>query len=99
MNIPLCPETINAYKELITNPQKHGLDITPITDFFIESTVVIPKHLLAKAYIEHINKPLPKVILYIIMDEIYGCCREKDDNGDLGYKLIVNNKQDGKSKD
>lgn len=83
----LTPETVSAYKELITDPQKHGLELIAITDFFVKSDKVTAKHILAKAYIDHIQKPLPKLILYIIMDEIYGCCRLKDENGNLGYNL------------
>ncbi|QIK58778.1 hypothetical protein G7050_02545 [Dysgonomonas sp. HDW5A] len=86
----LTPETVSAYKELITNPQNHGLELTSITDFFIKSDKVTAKHILARAYIDHIQKPLPKVILYIIMDEIYGQCSEKADDGNLGYRLTFN---------
>lgn len=87
----LTPEVVSAYKELITNPKKHGLELTAITDFFIENDKVTAKHILAKAYADHIQKPLPKVIIYIIMDEIYGQCSEKADDGNLGYKLTFNN--------
>ena len=85
----LTPETISAYKELITEPKKYGLEITAITDFFCKSDKVTANHILATAYVDHIQKPLPKVILYIIMDEIYGCCSEVDENGDLGYNLMI----------
>lgn len=27
----LSPETVNAYKELLTNPQKHGLQFKPLS--------------------------------------------------------------------
>lgn len=86
----LTPEAVSAYKELITEPNKHSLELTAITDFFIESDKVTAKHILAKAYTDHIQKPLPKVILYIIMDEIYGQCFEKGDDGNLGYRLTFN---------
>jgi len=64
--IQLTPETISAYKTVITNPKEHGLSFNAITDFFEQSETVTAKHELADAYIKHINKPLPKVILYII---------------------------------
>ena len=30
----LSPETVNAYKELLTNPQKHGLQFKPLHECF-----------------------------------------------------------------
>ncbi len=83
----LNPETISAYKELITNPKKHGLKIDVITDCFEKSEIVTAKHELAEAYINHIGKPLPKVILYIIMDDIFGQSDVQDKKGNLGYHL------------
>lgn len=87
----ITPKVIEAYKELLINPSKHNLTITPITECFKPSEKVTAKHILAEAYIRHINKPLPKLVLYIIMDEMYGTCMEKDLNGNLGYKLAFNN--------
>lgn len=84
----LNQESIAAYKELITNPAKHGLkDITPLTEFFEKSDKVTAKHILAKAYMDHVARDLPKVILYIVMDEIFGICDGKDEDGLLGYHL------------
>ncbi|NDV96467.1 hypothetical protein D0T84_16320 [Dysgonomonas sp. 521] len=90
----LNEQTVNAYKELLINPQKHNLKITSITDFFAPSEIVIAKDILAKSYIDHINKPVPKIIIYIIMDDLYGACIEKDsNNGNLGYKLTYKQQQ------
>jgi len=86
----ITPAAVAAFKECITHPSNHGLSITPITDFFIPGEVVIPKHILARAYMDHINKPIPKLVLYIIMDEIYGVCTEKAADGCLGYRLKMN---------
>lgn len=84
----LTPAAIDAYKKLLTSPAEYGFfDYKPIREFFQESEEVTAKHTLAEAYIKHINRPLPKVVLYIIMDEIYGQCVHKDKNGNLGYKL------------
>jgi len=89
-DIQLTPETINAYKLCITDPKYQGLPFDAITNCFIKSGNVTAKHELAEAYINHINRPLPKVILYIIMDEIYGQCDGKDEKGNLGYHLKFN---------
>lgn len=86
--IQLTPEVINAYKTLITNPKEHGLEFKPLTECFEKSDLVTPKHILAKEYLDYIQKPLPKVILYIIMDEVFGICDGKAESGDLGYHLI-----------
>jgi hypothetical protein len=84
----LNQETVAAYKTLITEPAKHGLiDIIPVTEFFEKSEKVTAKHILAKAYMDHVARDLPKVILYIIMDEIFGICDGKDEDGLLGYHL------------
>lgn len=84
----LTPELIDAYKQLITDPKKHGLnDITPVTEFFDKSEVVTAKHELAKAYMDHVARPLPKLVLYIIMDDLFGQCDGKDVKGLLGYHL------------
>lgn len=83
----ITPEVIAAYKELVLNPQKNGLPIDSLTDCFEKSDTVTAKHLLAESYINHINKPLPKIILYIIMDDVFGQCDGKDENKDLGYHL------------
>lgn len=86
----LNPETIDAYKTLITKPKENGLPFDAITECFDKSETVTAKHILAKQYIDYIGKPLPKVILYIIMDDLFGQCTGKDKNGDLGYKLKFN---------
>jgi hypothetical protein len=85
--IQLTPETISAYKKLITNPKENGLPFDAIADCFEKNETVVAKHELADAYIKHIDKPLPKAILYIIMDDIFGQCNGKDGNGNLGYYL------------
>lgn len=87
--ISLDPQTIAAYEEIITNPKQHGFDFVSISDFFEKSESVTAKHILAEAYMKYINKPLPKVILYIIMDRIFGQCTGKDEKGFAGYHLKI----------
>ena len=85
--IQLTPETISAYKALITSPKDNGFEFTSITEYFEKSETVTAKHILAESYVNHINKPLPKVVLYIIMNEIYGQCIGRDENKIMGYYL------------
>lgn len=86
--IELTPGHIEAYKELLNNPSSHGFTFRKLTECFKESSTVIPKHELYKIYIDYLQKPLPKIVFYIIMDEIYGNVIDKDEtSGNLGYKL------------
>lgn len=87
-NIILCPETVDAYRKLMTDQKPHGLDMPSLSECFQDSTEGTPKDILFKMYIEKIgNKPLPKVFFYIVMDEIYHDKIIKCTNGDIGYKL------------
>ena len=86
----LSKESVNAYKELIKNPQKHGPDFNPLSECFQASEKVTPKHILFDEYVKYLQKPLPKVIFYIIMDEEYGDLIGKDEeSGNVGYKLTL----------
>jgi hypothetical protein len=88
----LNEESIAAYKELMTNPTVHGLDMKTLKDCFRETENVTPKHILFEQYRDLIQKPIPKVIFYIIMDEVYGHLIGKDvheNGGCLGYKLEI----------
>jgi hypothetical protein len=80
-------ETIDAYQELLTNPAKNKLHFKPIKECFEKSEIVTAKHTLAEQFIEYVEKPLPKLILYIIMDQVFGLCDGKDEDGNLGYHL------------
>lgn len=83
--------TIAAYKELITKPAAHGFDFKPLSECLVKSETVTAKHILFQNYIDLIKKPLPKIFFYIILEEIFGQPTGKDDRGDLGYHLKVNN--------
>jgi hypothetical protein len=85
----LTPDTVAAYKTLLTNPKENGLSFEPITDCFIEADQITALHLLYEKYIAYLKKPLPKVIFYIVFQEIYGQCTGTDPNGDAGYRLQV----------
>lgn len=84
----LSPEVVNAYKELLTNPQNSGLSIKPLNECFEETEEVTPNHELFEAFMEYLQKPIPKVIFYIIMNEMYSPLIGRDERtGCVGYRL------------
>ena len=85
--IMLTPETVSAYKTLMTKPKENGLDIPSLDEYFEEAEEGTAKHILFKDYLDRIQKPLPKVFFYIIMDELYANKIVKCADGNLGYKL------------
>lgn len=87
----LTPETIRHYKQILSEPAKFGFSFPPLSQCFKESDAATPKHTLYKEYCDYIeNNNVPKVIFYIIMDELYSTSIAKAPNGDLGYKLLMN---------
>lgn len=82
-------ETIAAYRTILQNPSQYHADFNfiPLSDFFIPSETITAQHILAQQYISHINLCLPKLILYIIMNELFGNPNGKDADGNLGYYL------------
>lgn len=90
MSEVICTESISAYRELMTNPNKHGLEIPSLSECFELYEAGTPKHILFKEYIERIgNKPLPKVFFYIVMDELHADKLVKCADGNIGYKLKI----------
>lgn len=87
----LTPQTIDAYKQILSNPSKHGFNFKPLNECFSKSETVTAQHILFDSYVGYIAKPLPKVVFYIIMQEIHGQPFEKDEKGCLGYRLTFQN--------
>lgn len=85
----LTPQAVDAYKQCLTNPNEHGIsDFKPLAECFEECEQVTPKHILFESYVAYLGRPLPKVIFYIIMDELYRHLIAKDEaTKDLGYRL------------
>ena len=83
----LTTEAVDAYQELMTNPQKHGFEFPSLKDVFEETEGATAKHILFKQYIDLINKPLPKIFFYIIMDKLYHTKKASD--GNLGYCVKI----------
>jgi len=59
-----------------------------IEQYFQPSDICIPKHELFKQFIEGTKwKGLPKIIFYILMDDIFASAISKAPCGNLGYSL------------
>lgn len=83
----LNPESIAAYKKALTQPKENGLDIPPLDECFEAFEEGTAKHILYEQYIAKVNKPIPKIFFYIVMDELYPITKCPD--GNLGYKLKI----------
>lgn len=90
----LNKETIRQYKDFLENPAKYDCTYKPIRECFSPNDYVIPQHILYELYVAHIDKPLPKVIFYIIMRELYAEYQGKapydektNQGGEFGYRL------------
>lgn len=82
--------TIETYKELLFSPGKLNLPYKPFPDCFAKTLTVTASHILYRDYVRSIDdRPLPKLIFYIIMQETFGFPSGKDATGDLGYHLQV----------
>jgi len=69
--LTITPDVINSYKLLLTKPEEYGLDFPAITTCLIKSDVPTEKSELVKSYLTYINRSIPKVIMYIIIDQIF----------------------------
>jgi len=84
----LTPDVVVAYKTLMTKPKENGLENIPSLDeCFAPAEEARAKHLLYEDYIKLIGKPVPKVIFYIVMDELHSTVKAPD--GNLGWKLKI----------
>ena len=93
--IPLNSKVVDLYRDFLENPKKNGFEYKPLREVFKETDKYIPQDELYKKYLDYIKKPLPKVIFYIIMREMFeefgGC--ETDEKGkcmNWGYRLDLN---------
>lgn len=88
MNIRLDGPTIALFKSFLMEPEKYGCNYKPMRECFVEADEYTPQHILFQQYVDYLQKPLPKVIFYIIMREVYPeYFGKQNDKGDLGYKL------------
>lgn len=79
----LTEELISAYKQMLSNPEKHNLAFPSLREIFLLSDTAIAKHIVYDKYQRIIDKNIPKIIFYIIMDEMFP--QKKAEDGNLGY--------------
>lgn len=79
----LTPETVSAYRDILANPTKHNLPFPSFRDLFLPSDYAIAKHIAHDKYEKIIDRNIPKVIFYILLDEIFP--QKKDSAGNLGW--------------
>jgi len=82
----LSTRSVAAYRAILEDPKKFGFPFRPIQEMFDQSEEVTASHLLFQAFQEEVPG-LPKLMFYIILEEIYGGPNGKDKNGNLGYHL------------
>lgn len=83
MDIPICNETVAMAKECLLS----GKSFKPFDQLFVPTEIVTAKHELYEQFIADTNCQIPKIFIYIVMDDLFGQCIDKDKDGNLGYKL------------
>lgn len=108
MNIPMTPESVALFRKFVEHPEEFdGCDYKPIRECFQKSDRCTPQHILFGEYIAYLKRPLPKVMFYIIMDEIFPELKGKAPSvcdaegrhvsgGEIGYYLecVVKKEED-----
>jgi hypothetical protein len=87
--LTLSPEAVNAYKTILQDPVAYKMDFKPLGEVLVKSDKITAQHILFNEFAAYIKRPLPKVIFYIILNEIYGMTQGNDENGNAGYYLKV----------
>ncbi|KPE51259.1 hypothetical protein [Chryseobacterium indologenes] len=78
-------EMVSAYKECLANPKKHNLSFPSLREIFLPSDIAVAKHIVFEKYQIIIGREIPKLIFYIILDEVFP--QKKADDGNLGWCL------------
>ena len=86
-------EYMDAHRTILSNPGQYNFPFKPFKDCFAQSDTVTAKHILAEQYIKYIDKPVIKLVVYVLMNEIFGEPFLKDSKGNLGYSLTLNTAQ------
>lgn len=79
----LTEDLILTYKQMLSNPEKHNLQFPSLREIFLPSETAIAKHIVYDKYQKIIDKNIPKIVFYIIMDEMFP--QKKAEDGNLGY--------------
>ena len=84
----ITPDVIDLYKDLLVHPDKYGCAYQPLHEAFVGCDEVTPQDKLFEQYLNYINKPLPKVVFYIIMQEEFPEFRAVEPLEKISRKLI-----------
>lgn len=86
MKILITPATVKMAKDILLS----GKNFKPFNELFETSEQVTAKHKLFEQFVTVTGCQIPKIFIYIVMDDIFGNCTEKDEDGNLGYRLKLN---------
>lgn len=81
-------QTISAYKKMLSKPKEYNLPFKSLREIFNPSDEAIAKHIVFEEYQKIIDRNIPKLIFYIIMDDIFP--QNVASDGNLGYCLKFN---------
>ncbi|MBX7242582.1 MAG: hypothetical protein K1X92_12645 [Bacteroidia bacterium] len=70
--------TIGEYTEILNNPQDYGLDMKPFKAYFQKSDEVTAQHELAEQFRNDINSNVPRLVIYILLQEHFGNAKHCD---------------------
>jgi len=88
MIMNVTTELVSVYRDMLANPSKHNLPFQSFREIFLPSDDAIAKHEVHDTYQKIINREIPKIIFYIILDGIFP--QKNDEKGNLGYCVKFN---------
>lgn len=88
--ITITEELVANVKVGMLDPKAAGRPQRPLSEIFTPADEVTAKHVLAGCLKAYDYPRMPKLLIYIIMDEIYGVAKDKDKSGAAGYHLQYN---------
>lgn len=83
MTITICPETIAIAKDVLMSGEK----FPSLDNCFEKSATVTAKHILFEQHRDRFKHSIPKVFVYIVMDQVFGLCTGYAADGSAGYHL------------
>lgn len=86
----LDADVVEAYRINLIDPKANGLTFDPLAEYFDKSETVTSRQVLAKQYTDYINVNIPKVILRVVMDDLFKKYKCRDKNGNNGFYLKFN---------
>lgn len=82
----LSPEAIAAFSKILHHPKDYDMSFRPFPEMWEPAETARANHLLFEDFQAEVPN-CPKLVFYIIMNEIHGLPCDKDEEGRLGYKI------------